>query len=67
MLPVPSFTQKRVGPVDCLMQIYIVRVGLARIQSNRFVNMSNAWPNRWADWGGLILVVKKVCKDTDGK
>lgn len=29
-------------PVDCLMQIYFVRVGLARIQSDRFVNVSNA-------------------------
>lgn len=67
MLPVSFFTQKQVGPVDCLMQIYVVRVGLVRIQSDRFVNVSNARPNRWADWGGLILVVKTVCKDTDGK
>lgn len=50
-----------------MMQIYIVRVGLARIQSDRFVNVSNSRPNRWADWGGLILVVKKVCKDIDRK
>lgn len=49
------------------MQIDSVRVGLTGIQSDRFVNVSNARPNRRTDWGGLILVVKKVYEDTDGK
>lgn len=67
---VHHFWSHRMLPVllfDCLMQIYVVIVGLAGIQSDRFVNVSNARPNRWADWEGLILVVKKVCKVTDGK
>lgn len=56
------FTQKQVGPVDCLMQIYFVRVGLARIQSDRFENVSNDQAKQMDRLGRINTCSKEVVR-----